>query len=401
MKPRYRVGCAKADITPPLGIPYLGHVPRHAPIRAVHDPLFARATCIEAGTDRVIVISADTIGFADTLLGQDRSFVGEVKREIELATGTPGSHVMLASNHIHSSPETLGFRPLSASYPEAHSWLEGLQATLVSCATAACRDSVKANLRIGRGAAPGLSYNRRSENCVDEEIVLLRFDSARGPEVLLVNYGCHPVVVQAQELASADYVGAMVAAVEARLSGLRSCQFLLGACGDLDPSVRVTRRFSNAEDMGQRLAEEVLRTAKGAEADSSPPTVRGASQVVTFPSRPLPPAEETQDEEALVRLAEGSGPFRGEVQVLRVGGAVLVGLPGEVFCGTGLALKRLAQPLTGLPVTCANGYLGYMAPPEAWEAGGYEVELGPWSKVGPEAPSLLLAAVRALLPEVG
>ncbi len=428
----YRVGCGKVDITPPLGMPYLGKAPqRHAPIRGVHDPLFARAACIEAGTTRAVIISADTIGFANTILGEGRSFIGEVKREIEKATGIPGSHVMVASNHIHSSAETLGFRPLSATYPEAHSWLEELQAALARCAIVACESTVETELRVATGAAPGLAYNRRGEESLDDEVTVLLFGAASGPEFVVVSYACHPVVVQAQELISADYVGAMIAAVEARLPGLRSCQFLLGACGDIDPSCRATRRFSDAEHMGRKLADEVLRLAASAAGCGNavqPAVVKAALMEVNLPSRPLPSEEEARQlrgwvdaerrlavgmaassdkiariewaEEELVRIAEGNGTFPGEVQLVRLGDVVLIGLPGEVFCATGHQLKRLCEPLVGIPVGYANGYLGYLAPPEAWVTGGYETSLGPWSKVGPGAHAHLLDAVRRLLPQV-
>lgn len=399
----YRIGCAKADITPPLGMPFLSGVPRHAPISGVHDPLFARAACIEAGGSRVVVVSADTIGFANSLLGEGRSFTGEVKRAIERATGIPASHVMLASNHIHSSAETLSFRPLRATYAEAQAWLEMLQATLSRCAVAACAGSAEVELRIGRGMAPGLSYNRRGEEALDEEVTVLVFASDHGPELVLANYACHPVIVQAQPLVSADYVGAMVNAVEESVPSLRACQFLLGACGDIDPSVGATRRFADVEPMGRALAEHVLRLILSAGRGDEPAVVRAASAEIEFPSRPLPTPQEaagTVDEEELVRIAEGDGPFREDVQVIRIGDAVLAGVPGEAFSAVGYRIKALCAPRVGVPVTCANGYLGYFAPPEAWKRGGYEVGLGPWSKVGPEAPAILVTAVKGLLEKV-
>lgn len=399
----YRIGCAKADITPPLGMPFLSDVPRHAPIGGVHDPLVARAACIEAGGSRVVVVSADTIGFANSLLGKGRSFTGEVKRTIERATGISASHVMLASTHIHSSAETLNFRPLSATYPGAHAWLEGLQATLARCAITACAGGIEAELRIARGMAPGLSYNRRGEEALDEEVTVLVFASDYGPELVLANYACHPVIVQAQPLVSADYVGAMVTAVEASAPSLRSCQFLLGACADIDPSVGATRQFADVEPMGRALAEHVLRLILSASRGDEPATVRAASAEVEFASRPLPTPEEAAgitDEEELVRIAEGNGPFREEVQVIRIGDAVLAAVPGEAFCAVGYQIKALCAPRVGIPVTCANGYLGYLAPPEAWKRGGYEVGLGPWSKVGSEAPAILLTAVERLLEQV-
>jgi neutral ceramidase len=404
----YRVGFAKVDITPPLGLPYLGHVPRHPPLRGVHDPLYARATAIATGEARVAVVSTDTLGLPETLLGQGRRFAGEVKQEIARRTGLPASHVMIASNHIHSSAETLGFRALP---PEAVSWLESLQQTLVACVVAACADPVPARLTVARSAAPGLAMNRRGENSLDDEVIALTFASDRGPEAVLVNYACHPVILQVQDQASADYVGAMVTAVEQARPGLRGCQFLLGACGDLDPTVGNTKRFEDAEEMGRRLATEVLRLLD-LPANDAPAVVRAATTEVAFPSRPLPDTPETgraegtrlapftMDAETQVRIAEGTGPFLGEVQVVRLGPAVLAGIPGEPFCSLGRELKAMLAPHIGVPVSCANGYLGYLAPPEAWAAGGYETELGPWSKVGPEATRLVREAVRGLLPRV-
>jgi neutral ceramidase len=414
----YRVGFAKVDVTPPVGTPYLGHVPRHPRLAGVHDPLYARATVIAAGETRVAIVSTDTLGLPDTLLGAGRRFVGEVKQEIARRTGLPASHAMIASNHVHSSAEMLGFRPLP---PEARAWLDSLQQALVACVTAACADPVPARLTVARGAAPGLAMNRRGEDSLDDEVIALTFTCDRGPEVVLANYACHPVILQVQDQISADYVGAMVTAVEQARPGLRGCQFLLGACGDLDPTVGNTKCFEDAEEMGRRLAAEVLRLTDQPSEDA-PAVVRAATTEVAFPSRPLPDvpvsggtegarlspfspstdrlARFVLDEEAQVRIAEGTGPFLGEVQLLRLGPAVLAGIPGEPFCSLGRELKAMLAPHIGVPVGCANGYLGYLAPPEAWAAGGYETELGPWSKVGPEATGLVQEAVRALMPRI-
>ena len=47
-----------------------------------------------------------------------------------------------------------------------------------------------------------------------------------------------------------------------------------------------------------------------------------------------------------------------------------------------------------------NGWVGYLAPPSAWEQGGYEVSLGTWSIVGPAAHGLLLDAALELISEM-
>jgi hypothetical protein len=63
----------------------------------------------------------------------------------------------------------------------------------------------------------------------------------------------------------------------------------------------------------------------------------------------------------------------------------------------GMEIKRRSKPLRGVPVGYANGYLGYIVPPDSWERGGYEVELGPWSKVGPESYGLVIKTIDQLV----
>jgi len=75
---------------------------------------------------------------------------------------------------------------------------------------------------------------------------------------------------------------------------------------------------------------------------------------------------------------------------MRIGNAVLVGIPGEPFCRLGMEIKRRSKPLIGIPVGYANGYLGYFAPPQAWETGGYETWCGPWSKVSRESTQIII-----------
>jgi len=48
----------------------------------------------------------------------------------------------------------------------------------------------------------------------------------------------------------------------------------------------------------------------------------------------------------------------------------------------------------------ANDYLGYIAPQAGWDVGGYEVDLGMWSIVGPEAFDILLGETQALVDEL-
>ena len=60
-----------------------------------------------------------------------------------------------------------------------------------------------------------------------------------------------------------------------------------------------------------------------------------------------------------------------------------------------LALKQADHRV--LCVGYANDWLGYIAPPEAFEQGGYEVSLGTWAIVGPAAFGRMVETGRSLV----
>lgn len=414
MKASFVIGAARTDITPPLRIPYLGVRPRHCFFRGIHDRLYGRALYVTDESTECFVLATDTLGFGEDLLPGKRSFVQALRADIAAATGVRARNIMVTSSHIHSTPETIGIRPLRI-HPGVDAWLESLKAGLVSAAVSARRNAVKASLRVGAGRAAGLARNRRNDEFLDEEVLVLLFESRKGAQALVVNAVCHPVILQVQPWISADYVGVVQTRLERLFGGAQACLFLQGACGDIDPIKGCTRSFNDVQMTGLTIVGEVLKLCGHMKLHSlrtEPVILRTASRRVMLPSRPLPSGAERKEirrkaaagahraAEALRRLELGAGPFAAEVQVLRLGNCVLVGIPGEPFCQMGLEIKRKARPLRALPVGYANGYVGYIAPRTAWTKGGYEVQCGPWSKVGPAGYDIIQSAVERLLGEV-
>ena len=441
-------GAARVDITPPLTIPYLGFVPRHAFFLGVHDPLYARAVVIGHGERRVAVVSADSIGFGRTLSGDGRDFVAEVREKIRSACGIPPNHVLISATHAHSTPETVGLRRL-LDHPGTAAWVETLQDQLASAVALADRDRAPARLKRAVGRADGLAWSRRilgrdgklyswtrrppdgqiaDWGAHDPEATLLLFERDGASSIALIHFACHPVTVQVQPLISADFPGVAATLVEGSGVGCGCCLYLQGAAGDVNP-LRGTTDFHDVRRYGLLLAGEVLKQIALLSAPDhpvAPPRVGAASRTVSLPSRDLPPLSEVLEDhrrgeeavrqartdeerqkaerallgltERLERVRRGDAPVSAEVQALRVGDVALVGIPGEPFAQMGLDLKRTAP--TALCLGYANGYIGYLAPPPAWAQGGYEVSLGTWSIVGPQAFDLLLDTAKSLVEEV-
>jgi neutral ceramidase len=61
-----------------------------------------------------------------------------------------------------------------------------------------------------------------------------------------------------------------------------------------------------------------------------------------------------------------------ELQGIRIGDAVFIAVPAEVFVEIGLQLKKYAPRKTYI-VGIANGYIGYLPTSQSYKIGGYEV----------------------------
>ncbi|MEO6873305.1 MAG: hypothetical protein ABI222_00645 [Opitutaceae bacterium] len=425
----YRAGAARIEITPPPALPYLAFAPRHQSFSGIHDPLWVRALHVSVGNRAVAVVNADLIGFADTLLGPGRSFVDEIKAEVTKATGLAPDAILLAASHAHSTPDTLDFRPLRES-PGAVAWLEGVKIKIAAAVVTARANAYPAELRTGRIEFTGYAKNRRGESCLDEGVELLQFTGVeRAQKILVVNYACHPVIVQVQSLISADFVGAMQHGVEAGLPGCDACLFLQGACGDINPRMEDSRDFRDVDEFGVALAAKVMELAdRISQKRPAPVAIAFAAETLELPSRDLPSQSEIHslnqetsqlraargegreatgldlqiassiriNEEKLARIAEGVGPFEARLQAIRIGNTLLGAIPGEPPCCLAAETARRFQPLQTMIVGFANGYLGYILTPEQWARGGYEAELGPWSKVSSASYAIILDALDRL-----
>jgi len=448
----FEVGAACVDVTPPFTVPYLSSVPRHGFFRGIHDPLLAKAVVVAHGERRVALVTVDSLGIARRVAGEGRDFIEEVRQRVHEACGIPSENVMICATHAHSTPDTCGFRPLQ-QHPGAQDWIEVFRDQLASAAIMADQIRAPARLKVARGSAEGVGWSRRMRTkdgrichyanrpgdeeiadwgVNDHEVVVMcfeRFDGA--PAIVLTHFACHPTTVQVNPLTSADFPGVTTALVERSVAGCEQALFLQGACGSIVP-VRRTTDFDDVTRYGWTLAGETMKLVGLLNAPDYPceeAHVGCARRVVSVPSRPLPDPDPIREqveaarkalstaaneadrarkavalrhaEEKWERISLGAGPFPAEVQVIRLGSVALVGIPGEPFAELGVALKQQsAAPGAALCVGYANDYLGYIVPRSAWELGGYEVGLGMWSIVGPEAFEMLLEGARSLMGQL-
>jgi hypothetical protein len=418
-----RVGTASRDISPlkPMFLVGYPHVPRIS--TGVHDPLLVSAICFDDGETSLLAVALD-------LLFVSAETVCEWRRAIEQAAGIPASRILISATHTHSGPitaELLAWRDdpvVPAIDPE---YMAFLKHRVVEAAVTARQSAVPARLAVTAAIAERLGGNRISpvDGPIDPEagILFARRRDNDEPLAIQMIYSMHPTVMHEDStLVSSDFPAFTRRYLEAALSGAKVI-YHTGPSGNLSPRYHVkAQTFAEAERLGHLLGEAVLRAVQALREEDFADVISldAVSELVAIPSRSYPSVVSARENlqraradylrlqregaprgqvrtaectvfgaEEVVTLAraEASGELeewhrryaRAEVQVLRVGGAFLVALPGELFVEYALRIKRACKGRTFV-VNLANGELqGYIVTPEAEKAGGYEAQMSMFS----------------------
>jgi hypothetical protein len=429
--PPLLAGAARRRVTPPLWVPYLTSSGNgtHAPFQGVHDELFARALVLDDGHDAIALLAVDSIGYDNTLLGPGRDFTAELRGRVAAGTKLKPGALMLCATHSHSTPETIGLTPFRdvRGVPE---WLENHLGELAATVGEAWRRRVPVRVRAGVTRVEGIARNRRillkdgtqSRHGplpapgqvavpwrVDEDLNVVCLERADGsPHTVLLNFTAHPIVTMLLPQVSADYPGPACALVERELPG-SVCLFTQGAAGNIN-LFQVSTGFADAVVLGEKLGRAALHTMQELRRGDALPVPRVAchSATIQLTARDCPSLEELErlvasapsaGNQRLLRLARKlrEDALRAEVQAMRLGPVRWVSLPGEPFVETGFALKDAGAAFV---VGYANGWLGYFPIRRAYDEGGYETNIGTWSRVTPGSAERLEAAGKELLENI-
>lgn len=230
----FKAGVTKVNITPPVGIHLAGFALRNQPSMGVHDELYARAIVLEDGEERVALVSAD-------LGGLEVKSAQWIRNEAYRLTGIEPGKIIVACTHTHSGPATYFTRYIEQL--DEH-YVKVLERKILGSIFWANRELKEVSIGTGSGVVKGVGYNRESGvgGATDEELGVIRVDNRKdGVECVVLNYTCHPTVLGPKNLMiSADYSGAASCFVEENLA--RCCLFTSGACGDINPLVKLSNR---------------------------------------------------------------------------------------------------------------------------------------------------------------
>jgi neutral ceramidase len=394
----FKAAVAKADITPPPGVPMYGFLDRlkdHKFSTGTLDPLYARVLVIEAGNKRLALITLD--------LGRTFNQAELVQLRERVRKSAQISYLLVTASHTHSGPNILD------RYPDDRppAWETNALDKIVTAVSEAAARLADAQINTGRGQVY-IGYNRRqvhSDNRVtmiwsnperrptsplDPSVLVMRIDDITGmPLAILVNYACHPVVFGADNLEySADYVAKMRSTVETAFGNKPLCFFLQGADGDINPYYATTTLADGAlarrDWTGEQLGKEAVQVAKAIQTKvPNAPSIDFADDAMSFQFR-WPSARfresllKTYGPQVFEDHAEliAQDPPRGHLE-LRVTtlllnkNIVLVGMPGEPFVDFQISFRDLCPIPNALFLGYTNGYFDYFPTLAAAAEGGY------------------------------
>jgi len=394
-------GLAKIEITPPAGQPMGGFGERfqddNGASHGIRDPLFARVMVLKTPDMSAAIVVLDLLFFSSAKV------VAEAKRTWGL------DHVILSSTHTHSGPvpktggmttwtdlnrnpaETLDFGAFSDD-----PWYASTERKVLAAIGEAMGKLFPARVGAAGGSLEdaSLAHNRRKVEAdgkvamlwanpervptgpVDHTLGVIRVDDATGrPRAVLVNFGCHAVVLGSKNrLISADFPGAMAARIEEKLGPDGMAMFLQGAEGDVDPcdcGLSGENAFRTVQETGGAIANAALRVAE----TIGSPNATGATLRAKRSRLSIPHRREAKVSDVVVTT------------LLLGRNIALVTVPGEAFTGLQAALRErspvkntfflgLAYSGEGIPFTI------YLPTKQAATEGGYGADNTTFLEIG-------------------
>ena len=389
-----KIGFAKKEITPPLGLE-LGGYAGYRPNCGVHDPLWCKAVVLEQQGERYALVVLD-------LMCADESLCRRIA-DAAAPLGLSAERLVVAAIHSHAAPagvfpgEGALARINEAIVPENPEFAAYMQ-DVVRAAAAACAEAAQGlepfRIRGGQGKMPPVGSERHTGAPAAGMLTAVEFLLQSGKKLIVYHFPCHPTVLSAANLlVSADFAGEIEKHLDADLT-----VFINGAAGDI--STRFTRRASSFDECARMgaLAADDIRNLLARSPVTDPEPLRGCRAAVTLPARRVETEEAArkQLEETTLRWQQAveAGKDAATVRILKsyvegagvnlefarsMGGIRAFELPVTVFRFAGMTFATVAGEFystlvpEGVAAICyANGYYRYMADEKAYEEGHYE-----------------------------
>ncbi len=443
----FRAGAFAIDVSPP-GLPVIaeGSAPKPG-VKGMVDPLHARCLVLDDGVEQIAIVVVD-------ILLIPRPMMDKIKQMAHQKTGIPVDRMLISATHTHTAPHVYGvlsvdrdeqyaaFLPgkiaegIERAYknlaPARIGWAMGRDPTNVFCRRFLMKPgTAKTNPYSGKKndqaqMNPGyLNPNAvRRTGPADPEVAVVSIQRRDGrPLALMSNYSTH---YAGSKPYSADYFAVFCTEIE-KLLGAQAqsldppfvAMLSNGTSGDANccdftKPRRQFDRFTVGRDVAQAafeayktikyydwvplVMEEGLLTLKVRKPTAE--EVKAARPV--FDSLPNGKPRTWPEIYARETIIMDQWPDTRQIklQAVRIGRLGIATLPNEVYGSTGLRLKAQSPLKPTFNVSLANGYAGYLPPPDQHPLGGYTTWRARSSCLEEQAEPKIVAKLLELLGKV-
>lgn len=359
-----QAGAGKRVVTPNPLLPVSGGIGASHPTTQKFGDLWVRAMVLDKDGTRMAIVGADFLGFPKVLGDRVRKKVNAI----------PPENIIIGVTHTHSAPDMYGFPDEEGNFSTDLKYVDWVCNQMAEAINEAVNNLQPASLRIATGEARGrIAYNYYAPDLYDPRCDVMQAVDGKGkPIVTLVNYAIHPEVLGSKKgICSPDMIGPFYQRIEEKTGGMAT--FMNGAQGGMvTADVRDLKTgediqtWGECQRIGNLLADESLRIIADAPLQENP-RLECYTKAFTFPI----------DSPLLMMILKVSplgyesnpdGSTTTQVNLVNLGDAQILTVPGEALPNIGYYLKRKMHGEHNLLFGLTNDAFGYILTKVDWKS---------------------------------
>jgi len=350
------VGAAFRNISPNMPVLVSGGTGTPSPAKIMQGELTTRVLVITKGNVKMAIVSIDNLGVPKVVGDRIRALVPKIKAE----------NIVIGATHTHSAPDVYGFADEKGNSGTDLKYIDMLVTKTAEAINEAYKNAEPAYLKVAVGEAKGkIAYNYYAPKLYDPRVGVMQFISVKSGKIIatLVNYAIHPEVIGPdRNICAPDLVGPLYDKIEKETGGMAI--FMNSAQGGMVTADNRRENGKEANDwqecirIGELLAMESLRVIATAELQKEPQIFIASSEVK------LPVESDLMKfilKHALLKYnINDKGEAVTRMNLLNIGSAQVITIPGEALPNIGFYLKRKMNTNNPFLFGLTNDAFGYI-----------------------------------------
>jgi hypothetical protein len=339
----FYAGAALRVITPDPLLPVSGGIGQPQPVKEKKGDLFARALVLKKGTTIVAIVSVDNIGWPGVLGDKSRALIKGIAPE----------NILIGATHTHSAPDAYAFPDENGKNGADLKYLDWCTVQIADAVNEALKKLEPAALKIAVG----------DPRCGVIQAVATSGANKGKIIATLINYATHPEVLgNDRGILSPDLCGPLYSRIESKTGGMaifmNSAQGGMVTADTRRPNGQEANTWEECIRIGELLGDEALRIVSGAELQNNP-DLYCTSRVIKFPVE-SPIMKFILQNSPLKYKASDDGFVSTNINLLNIGAAQVLTIPGEALPNIGFYVKRKMNTKQPFLFGLTNDSFGYM-----------------------------------------